>query len=59
MYCRNAVLGTENLGTDCQVVGISGNKVQFIREYGKGKAGVSTFQYRVQAPADPGGRAAG
>ncbi len=44
MYCRNAVLGKDQLGTDCQVVKISGNKVQFIREYGKGPAGVSTLQ---------------
>lgn len=40
MYCRNAVMGKRQLGTDCQVVGISGKSVEFIREYGKGKRGV-------------------
>lgn len=44
MYCRNAVLGKEQLGTDCQVVKISGDKVQFIRKYGKGDVGESTLQ---------------
>lgn len=44
MYCRNAVLGKDQLGTDCQVVKISGDKVQFIRKYGKGPVGVSTLQ---------------
>ena len=44
MYCRNAVLGKKKLGTDCQVVKISGNKVQFIREYGKGGVGESTLE---------------
>lgn len=44
MYCRNAVLGKENLGTDCQVVKISGDKVQFIRDYGKGEVGQSTLE---------------
>ena len=44
MYCRNAVLGKEQLGTDCQVVKISGDKVQFIRKYGKGGVGTSTLQ---------------
>ena len=39
MYCRNAVMGNKKLGTDCQVVKISGKTVQFIREYGKGPTG--------------------
>lgn len=39
MYCRNAVLGKKQLGTDCQVVKISGKTVQFIRKYGKGGTG--------------------
>jgi hypothetical protein len=39
MYCRNAVLGKRDLGTDCQVVKLSGDQVQFIREYGKGDTG--------------------
>lgn len=40
MYCRNAVMGKRQLGTDCQVVRIAGKSVEFIREYGKGKSGV-------------------
>lgn len=44
MYCRNAVLGGEQLGTDCQVFKIAGDKVQLIREYGKGGIGTSTLE---------------
>jgi hypothetical protein len=44
MYCRNAVLGAQKLGTDCQVVKVSGNQVQFIREYGKGGVGQGTME---------------
>ncbi len=44
MYCRNAVLGKEKLKTDCQVVKVSGDQVQFIRDYGKGGVGTSTFE---------------
>ena len=44
MYCRNAVLGAQKLGTDCQVVKVSGNQVQFIREYGKGGVGQGTMK---------------
>ncbi|MEC7256200.1 MAG: hypothetical protein VXW58_00130 [Pseudomonadota bacterium] len=44
MYCRNAVLGNETLKTDCQVVKISGDQVQFIRDYGKGATGTSTLE---------------
>lgn len=44
MYSRNAVLGKQQLGTDCQVVKISGDQVQFIREYGKGGVGTSTLE---------------
>lgn len=40
MYCRNAVLGKKKLGTDCQVVRISGKNVEFIRELGKGPSGI-------------------
>ena len=40
MYCRNAVMGNQKLGTDCQVVKVSGKSVQFNRKYGKGEAGV-------------------
>ncbi len=39
MYCRNAALGKQQLGTDCQVVRISGKSVQFIQKYGKGEIG--------------------
>lgn len=39
MYCRNAVMGKQDLGTDCQVVAISGKQVTFTREYGKGGKG--------------------
>jgi hypothetical protein len=44
MYCRNAVLGKRDLGTDCQVVKLSGDQVQFIREYGKGDTGQSRIE---------------
>jgi len=44
MYCRNAVLGDQALGTDCQVVEISGDSVRYVRENGRGEAGVMTLE---------------
>lgn len=37
MYCRNAALGTTQLGTDCQVVSVSGDTVSFTGQSGKGQ----------------------
>lgn len=43
MYCRNAIYDGNDIGQDCQVVKISGNQVQFIRESGKGETGTMTI----------------
>ena len=41
-FCRNLLIGKKELGSDCQVVAIDGNEVQFTREQGKGDAIVFT-----------------
>lgn len=38
-WCRNGVIGGKELGTNCQLVEIDGNKTRFTRDKGKGKDG--------------------
>ncbi|AUQ99450.1 hypothetical protein [Phaeobacter inhibens] len=41
LWCRNVRIGKQpERGTDCQKIGVSGNQLQFIREQGRGTAGV-------------------
>ncbi len=35
-YCRTVSLGGKDLGHDCQIVELSGNRLNFIRKKGKG-----------------------
>lgn len=43
-YCRNVMIDTRDLGHDCQVVTVSGNKLTYIRKKGAGQT--STFELR-------------
>ena len=45
-FCRTAKLGKKDFGLNCQVVTISGDKVTFTRDKGKGKENT----YRIQEP---------
>ena len=36
-YCRSAKLGKKDIGDDCQVVEVSGDRLIFVRKKGKGK----------------------
>ena len=36
-YCRDVTIGVKNLGYDCQVVTVSGNKITYIRNKGSGQ----------------------
>lgn len=35
--CRTGTLGKRDIGTDCQVIEVAGNKVRITRKQGKGK----------------------
>ena len=43
-WCRNGVLDGKEIGSDCQVWEIDGNKVRFTRKKGKGDAVVGTLE---------------
>ncbi len=42
--CRSGKLGDKDLGTDCQVIEISGNKLRITRNKGEGKSVEYTIQ---------------
>lgn len=41
-YCRDVMIDTRDLGHDCQVVTVSGNKIVYTRKKGSGKT--ATFE---------------
>ncbi len=43
LFCRNIIIGTNQLPEDCQKVSIDGDQVTFTREKGKGKAVTMTI----------------
>lgn len=43
-WCRNGVLGGKEIGSDCQVWEIDGNKLRYTRKKGKGDAVVATLE---------------
>ncbi len=45
-YCRTVEVGGRNLGFDCQVVLISGDRVTYVRNNGKGKRSIWTLGKR-------------
>lgn len=42
-WCRNAVVGDREIGTDCQTIEVDGNKYRFTRKKGKGQVGTGTI----------------
>lgn len=42
-FCRNVVVGKNDLGQNCQTVHVSGNKIRFTRDQGKGQVSVWTI----------------
>lgn len=40
LFCRRAALGGEELGSDCEVIEVAGNRMRYIREEGRGVASV-------------------
>lgn len=43
-WCRNAIIGDRELGTDCQKVEVDGNKWRITRERGKGRSVFGTMK---------------
>ena len=43
-YCSNLVINKKELGTNCQVAEIDGNKLRLTRDQGKGKRTVFTLK---------------
>lgn len=43
-WCRNGVLGGQEIGSDCQVWEIDGDKLRYTRKKGKGDAVVATLE---------------
>mgnify|MGYP000023229086 CR=1 FL=1 len=43
-WCRNGTLGGKEIGSDCQVWEIDGNKLRYTRNKGKGDSVISTLQ---------------
>ena len=41
-YCRDVAIGTRDLGHDCQVVAVSGNRIAYTRKKGSGQT--SSFE---------------
>ena len=40
LFCRRAALDGEDLGSDCGVIEVAGNRMRYIREEGRGAASV-------------------
>ena len=45
-YCRTVQIGARNLGRDCQIVMIAGDKISFIRDQGNGRK--VTYQLEIK-----------
>jgi hypothetical protein len=43
-FCRNAIVGKNDLGQNCQTVHVAGNKIRFTRDQGKGQQSVWEIQ---------------